>query len=83
MEAINQPSAQPTNKVAAATAAAAAWAIIVSIGSLAVKNLAPSWYDPDTILAISTGVPTILVFAAGWVTKDKPNVVVVQQGNAS
>ena len=79
METINQASAQPTNKVAAATAATAAWAIIVSIGSLAVKNLAPSWYDPDTILAISSGVPTMIVFAAGWFTKDKPNVVVVQE----
>ena len=79
METINQTSSQPTNKVAAATAATAAWAIIVSVGSLAVKNLAPAWYDPDTILAISSGVPTMIVFAAGWFTKDKPNVVVVQE----
>ena len=79
METIDQPSTQPTNKVAAATAATAAWAIIVSIGSLAVKNLAPGWYDPDTILAISSGVPVIIVFIAGWFTKDKPNVLVVTQ----
>lgn len=78
METINQASAQPTNKVAAATAATAGWAIIVSIGSLAVKNLAPRWYDPDTILAISSGVPTMIVFLAGWFTKDKPNVIVTQ-----
>lgn len=79
METINQTSAQPTNKVAAATAATAAWAIVVSIGSLIVKNDFPAWYDPDTILAISTGVPTVLVFVTGWFTKDKPNVVVVQK----
>lgn len=78
METINQPSPQPTNKVAAATAATAAWAIFVSIGSLALKNLYPEWYDPDMIIAVSSGVPTLIVFVAGWFTKDKPNVVVVQ-----
>lgn len=80
METINQPSPQPTNKVAAATAATAGWAIIVSVGSLALKNLYPAWYDPDMIIAVSSGVPTIIVFVAGWFTKDKPNVVVVQNG---
>lgn len=78
METTNQPSSQPTNKVAAATAATSAWAIVVSIGSLAVKNLAPEWYDPDVIIAVSSGVPIIIVFVAGWFTKDKPNVVVQQ-----
>jgi len=78
METINQPSSQPTNKVAAATAATAGWAIIVSVGSLTLKNLYPAWYDPDMIIAVSSGVPTILVFLSGWFTKDKPNVVVVQ-----
>ncbi|TPN44474.1 hypothetical protein FJ981_28165 [Mesorhizobium sp. B1-1-4] len=79
METINQPSSQPTNKVAAATAATAAWAIIVSIGSLLVQNLAPTWYSADAVAAISSGVPIILVFVAGWFTRDKPNVVVVQK----
>lgn len=79
METINQPSSQPTNKVAAATAATAVWTIIVSTGSLALKNLAPAWYDPDVILAVSAGVPTLIVFVAGWFTKDGPNVVVVQK----
>ena len=60
METINQPSSQPTNKVAAATAATAGWAIIVSVGSLVLKNEFPAWYDPDMIIAVSSGVPTIL-----------------------
>jgi hypothetical protein len=77
METINQASAQPTNKVAAATAATAVWTIVVSIGSLILKNEFPSWYDPDTILAISAGVPTLIVFVAGWFTRDAANVVVV------
>lgn len=76
METINQPSAQPTNKVAAATAATAAWGIIVSLGSLTVKNLYPEWYDPDTVIAISSGVPVLVVFLSGWFVRDKPNVVV-------
>jgi hypothetical protein len=79
MNTINQPSGQPTNKVAAATAALAAWGIIVSVGTLVLKNLAPDWYDPDMVIAISSGVPTIIAFAAGWFTKDKPNVVVKVQ----
>jgi hypothetical protein len=53
METINQPSRQPTNKVAAVTAATAAWAIIVSIGSLLVQNLAPTWYWADAVAALS------------------------------
>jgi hypothetical protein len=73
---INQPSGQPTNKVAMATAATAAWGIVVSIGSLTVKNLFPDWYDPDAVIAISSGVPVIIVFLAGWFTKDRPNVIV-------
>jgi len=79
METINQPSAQPTNKVAVATAATAAWTIVVSIGSLILKNEFPAWYDPDMILAVSAGVPTLIVFVAGWFTKDQPNVIVVQK----
>lgn len=79
METVNQPTSQPTNKVAAATAGAAAWAIIVSVGSLALQNLAPSWYSADTIAAVSSGVPVLIVFAAGWFTKDKPTVIVTQE----
>jgi len=77
METINQPSSQPTNKVAAATAATAVWSIIVSVGSLALQNLAPTWYSPDLIIAVASGVPTLIVFVVGWFTKDQPNVVVV------
>ncbi|TRD03792.1 hypothetical protein FJV76_14235 [Mesorhizobium sp. WSM4303] len=78
MATVIQPSAQPTNKVAAGTAALAAWGIFVSIGSLTLKNLFPAWYDPDMIIAISAGVPTIVNFATGWFVKDAPNVVVQQ-----
>lgn len=77
---VNQPTLNPTNKVLAATAATTAWGIFMGIGSLTLKNLAPGWYDPDVIIAISSGVPTLVVFAAGWFTKDKPNVILpVQQ----
>lgn len=79
METVNQETNAPTNKVAAATAAAAAWAIFISIGSLALQNLAPTWYSADTIAAISSGGPVILVFLAGWFTKDKPTVVITQE----
>lgn len=76
MTTINQPTSQPTNKVMAATAATTAWGIVMGIGSLMLKNLAPEWYDPDVVIAISSGVPTLVVFAAGWFTRDKPNVIV-------
>ncbi len=78
METINQETSQPTNKVAAGTAALSLWAIIVSIGSLALQNMAPTWYSPDLIIAVSTGMPIVINFIAGWFTKDKPNVVVQQ-----
>lgn len=73
---ISQPSANPTNKLTAATAATAAWAAVVSIGSLALKNLYPGWYDPETILTVSTAVPTVVGFIAGWLVSDAPNIVV-------
>lgn len=79
METINQPSNSPTNKVEAATAASAVWTIFVSIGALTLKNIFPAWYDPDLVLAVSTGVPTLLIFAAGWFRKDKATVVVITQ----
>lgn len=76
---INQPSNNPTNKLTAATAAAAAWSIVMSVGGLALKNLAPEWYDPEVLLKVSAAVPVVVVFVAGWFTRDRPNVVVVMQ----
>lgn len=76
---INQPSNNPTNKLTAATAAVTAWGIVMAIADLALQNLAPTWYDPKTMLLIANGVPTLVCFAAGWFTRDRPNVVVVMQ----
>ena len=76
---INQPSNNPTNKLTASTAALAAWGIVMSVGGLALKNLAPGWYDPEVMLTVSAGMPVVIGFAAGWVTRDRPNVVVVMQ----
>lgn len=66
---VAQSSVNPTNKLSAATVAAAA----VSITGLALRNLAPGWYDPD----VMTAVLPIIVFATGWLVPDRPNVVVV------
>lgn len=77
MDTINQPSANPTNKLTAATAAVAVWSIVYSIGGLFVRNLYPEWYDEPTMMTINTAVPTIVAFLAGYLTKDRPNIVVV------
>jgi hypothetical protein len=66
-----QPSANPTVKLTAAAWAAAA----MGVGGLALKNLAPGWYDP-TVLGLLT---PFAVVAFGWFVHDAPNVVVIQQ----
>lgn len=66
MATINQPTLNPTNKLSAATVAAAA----VSVVGLVLRNLAPEWYDPDVLAAV---LP-VVVFATGYLIKDKPNV---------
>lgn len=66
MPTVNQPTINPTNKLTAATVGAA----IISLGGLALRNLAPSWYDPEVLLTMSP----LVVFALGYVIKDKPNV---------
>ncbi|MFK0688000.1 hypothetical protein ACFX5Q_07315 [Mesorhizobium sp. IMUNJ 23033] len=76
---VTQPTNDPTNKTTAAAAALAAWGMTVSIGSLALKNLAPEWYDPDMIIAVSAGVPVLIQFVTSWFSKDKPNVIVTQE----
>jgi hypothetical protein len=65
MATITQPTMRPTNKLTAATIAAAA----VSISGVFVRNLWPSWYDPQ---AWATLLP-IAVFAVGYLVKDAPN----------
>lgn len=72
---VTQPTVNPTNKLTAATLAAA----VMSISGLIVRNLAPEWYDVD----VWTNALPIVIFAVGWFVPDKPNVLVVledQQG---
>ncbi len=66
MENATQPTANPTNKLTAAMAAAAA----VSILGLVLKNLFPAWYDPETLM----NVTPIAVLVFGYFIKDRPNV---------
>lgn len=68
MPTVKQPSANPTNKLTAATLAAA----LVSVSGLIVRNVAPGWYDADVWLTMTP----IVVFALGYIVKDKPNVEV-------
>lgn len=68
METVTQPSMNPTRKLSAATVAAA----LVSFSGLVVRNMWPTWYDPDVWAAL---LP-LAVFAAGWFIKDAPNVPV-------
>lgn len=66
---VNQASANPTNKLTAATVTSAFMGVL----ALALKNLAPEWYDPETMLAL---VP-VASYLAGWLIRDKPNITVV------
>ena len=66
MDTINQPSSQPTNKLTAATLAAA----IIPAWGLIMRNLAPDWYDPELMLAMTP----IVVYLCGYLIKDEPNV---------
>lgn len=68
MDTIHQPSSQPTNKLTAATLAAA---IVPAVG-LFIRNLFPEWYDPEVIV----GMTPIFVFLFGYFVKDEPNVTV-------
>lgn len=62
---VPQPTQNPTNKLTAAMAAAAA----VSVLGLALKNLAPGWYDPETLM----NVTPLIVLIFGYVIKDRSN----------
>lgn len=70
---INQPSANPTNKLTAVTVSG----VVVSALSLIIKNMLPDWYDPELMLNLS---PVVLLIV-GWFIKDNPNIVVVVEDN--
>lgn len=77
-DTINQPSINPTRKLTAATVAVAVWGATFNIAGLALKNLYPEWYDPETMLSVNSAVTTAAAFIAGWFVKDRPNVVIVE-----
>lgn len=72
MDAVNQPSSQPTNKLTAATLAAA----IMPAFGLVLHNLWPQWYDPEVVM----GMTPVLVYLLGYLIKDAPNITVIQGG---
>lgn len=71
MDTIHQPSSQPTNKLTAATLAAA----LVPAAGLILRNVFPEWYDPDVMV----GMTPIFVFLLGYLVKDAPNIVVTME----
>jgi len=64
MATANQPSARPTNKLTAATLAAAA----LAVSGLIVRNLWPEWYDAG----VWTALTPLAVFGLGYVVRDEP-----------
>ena len=63
MATVNQPSAKPTNKLTAATIAAAA----LAVSGLIVRNLWPHWYDAG----VWTALTPLAVFALGYLVRDE------------
>lgn len=68
---INQPSANPTNKLTAAVVGAA----IVEVARTSLANFAPEWSEP----AMWTALMPVIVFICGWFVPDAPNIVVVMK----
>ena len=66
MNTVSQPTINPTNKLTAATVGSA----LMSVTGLALKNLAPEWYDPEVLLSVTP----LLIFVIGYFVRDKPNV---------
>lgn len=62
---VSQDTPNPTRKLAAASLAAA----FMSVSGLVIKNVAPTWYDPEVW---ATLLP-IVVFALGYIVKDRDN----------
>ena len=68
MDKATQPTANPTVKLTAAV-----WAsMILGVSGLAVRNLAPQWYDADVWLSLTPFV----IFIAGYLVHDAPNIPV-------
>lgn len=65
---VKQSSVNPSPKLNAAVVAGAA----VSMTGLILRNIAPSWYDPDVMAAI---LP-VAIFLAGYFTHDTANIQV-------
>ena len=74
---VNQPTVNPTNKLTASVVAQSVWGTGMLMVGLALKNLAPGWYDPEVLASITLTGSTLAAFIAGWLTSDRPNVVVV------
>ena len=68
---IVQPSANPTNKLSAATISIA----LVELSRVLVLNYAPGFYDP----VLWSALAPLVVYAVGWFVKDEANVAVVVQ----
>lgn len=66
MNAVNQPSAIPTNKLTAAMLAASAAGVVKAV----VVHAWPHFADP----VIWEPLPYVLGFAVGYFVKDRPNV---------
>lgn len=62
---VKQSGWKPTRKLSAATIGGAA----VAVGGLALKNLAPNWFDPAVMLSVTP----IVVFGVGYLTHDEDN----------
>ncbi len=68
MELVNQGNMNPTNKLTAAVAATA----FISVARVVVRNLWPEWADDGMFDALTP----IVVLAAGWVIRDRANIIV-------
>lgn len=64
-EAVEQPTARPTNKLTAATAASALMGVLY----WALDAVVPSLPNEQLI----TGLTPVAVMVAGWFIKDRPN----------
>lgn len=76
---VNQPSANPTNKLTASVVGASVWGTAMLLVGLVLKNEAPGWYDPEVLASVTLTGSTVASFVAGWFTPDRPNVVVITQ----
>lgn len=66
---INQPSANPTNKLTAAVIGVA----VIEVTRVLVANFAPGFDDQGMWTALSP----VVVFLCGWFVPDAPNQIVI------